>query len=201
MTIIIALKDKRNKRIIFGSDRGETVGQYTETCPCKIITKEIQIVDAYSNEIDTKDIYIGVAGAGFLINYLDHVFQLPDLDEKQDFIEYLYNNFLEDLREELLDKKMLGTHKEIFDSASNMIIVFDGEIYEIQSDFTIHKVDKDYSAIGSGWLIAIGSLYTNLHYHSYLDREDVVRQALTTCGVNTIYCDTNLDLKIIDVHE
>lgn len=201
MTIIIALKDKRNKRIIFGSDRGETVGQYTETCPCKIITKEIQIVDAYFNEIDTKDIYIGVAGAGFLINYLDHVFQLPDLDEKQDFIEYLYNNFLEDLREELLDKKMLGTHKEIFDSDSNMIIVFDGEIYEIQSNFTIHKIDKDYSAIGSGWLIAIGSLYTNLHYHSYLDREDVVRQALTTCGVNTIYCDTNLDLKIIDTHE
>lgn len=201
MTIIIALKDKRNKRIIFGSDRGETVGQYTETCPCKIITKEIQIVDAYFNEIDTKDIYIGVAGAGFLINYLDHVFQLPDLDEKQDFIEYLYNNFLEDLREELLDKKMLGTHKEIFDSDSNMIIVFDGEIYEIQSNFTIHKIDKDYSAIGSGWLIAIGSLYTNLHYHSYLDREDVVRQALTTCGVNTIYCDTNLDLKIIDSHE
>jgi len=96
---------------------------------------------------------------------------------------------------------MLGTHKEIFDSDSNMIIVFDGEIYEIQSNFTIHKIDKDYSAIGSGWLIAIGSLYTNLHYHPYLDREDVVRQALTTCGVNTIYCDTNLDLKIIDTHE
>ena len=199
MTIIIALKDKKRNRIIFGSDRAETYGQYTETCPCKIITKKIKIVDAYFNEIETKEVHIGTSGAGFLINFLDHAFTLPDLDEKQDFIEYLYNDFLTELREELIDKKVLGTKQEIFNSDSNMIIIFDGEIYEIQSNFSIH-VAGDYSVIGSGWLLAIGSLYTNLHYHKKLDREEMVRQALTTCGVNTIFCDTNIDLKIIDTY-
>lgn len=197
MTIIIALKDKKNNQIIFGSDRAETYGQYTETCPCKIITKEINIIDAYFNEIDTQKIHIGVAGQGFLINYLDHVFTFPDLDEKQDFVEYLYNNFLTELREELLEKKIMGTNSEIFDSTSNMIIIFNNEIYEIQSDFSIHLVENEYSVIGSGWLIAIGSLYTNLHYHKKLNRVEMVRQAITACGVNTIYCDTNIDLKII----
>lgn len=201
MTIIIALKDKQNNRIIFGSDRAETLGQYTETCPCKIITKEITIIDGYYNEIDKTQVYIGASGRGFLINYLEHVFALPDMDEQQDFIEYLYNNFLEDLRGELLDKKIVGTRNEVFNSESNFIIIYKDEIYEISSDFSIHKVEKDYTAIGSGWLLAIGSLYTNLHYHSRLDRVEMVRQALTTCGVNTIYCDTNLDLKIIDTYE
>ena len=199
MTIIIALKDNKNKRILFGSDRAQTCGQIKETCSNKIISKEIKIIDAYYNELDTREVHMGFAGAGFLMDYIDHVFTLPDLNEQQDFIEYLYNDFLDTLRTELMDKKILGTINDIFDSESQLLIIYNGEIYEIASDFSIHCVDRDYAAIGSGTRIAIGSLYTNLHYHSHIDRYDMIKQALTACGVNTIYCDTNLDIQTIQL--
>ena len=200
MTIIIALKDKQNKRIIFGSDRLESQGIICGVCKNKIITKKVNIVDAYYNDLDTKEIHIGLAGYGFIAEFLQYNFTPPDMDEKQTFMEYLYDDFLEELRKILLRKKLRGTDDEVFDSGSNIIIIFEDEIYEIFDNFSVSKITGEYAAVGAGYHIAIGSLYTNLHYHKELDRVDVVRQALTTCGVNTIYCDTNLDIKIIDYH-
>ena len=125
-------------------------------------------------------------------------FEIPDMNENQDFIEYLYNNLLECFRQQLLDKKLLGTSNDKFRSESNVIIVYDGEIYELDGNFGVNQV-KEFVAIGSGWKVAIGSLYTNLHFHSYLDAAEMVREAVIACGVNTVYCDTNVDLEIIKI--
>lgn len=197
MTIIIALKDKKNKRIIFGSDRLESQGIICGVCKNKIITKEVNIVDAYYNEITTKEIHIGLSGYGFIAELIEHKFTAPDMNEKQTFMEYLYDDFLEDLRKLLLSKKLSAVDKEVFDSGSNLLIVFEDEIYEVFDNFSVTKIDGEYAVSGIGWQIAIGSLYTNLHYHKKLDRVEAVRQALTACGVNTIYCDTNIDIKTI----
>lgn len=201
MTIIIALKDKKNKRIIFGSDRQYSTGIIKGVVKNKIVTKKVNIIDAYYNEIDTKEIHIGFSGTGFIAELVEYNFNVPDMNEKQEFMEYLYENFLEELRETLIDKKLSGTSNEVFDSGSNIIIVFQDEIYEIFSNFSVNKITGDYAVSGAGYEIAIGSLYTNLHYHKKLDYVEVVRQALTACGVNTLYCDTNLDIKTIDYHD
>ncbi|MBQ2653291.1 MAG: hypothetical protein IJF83_07035 [Methanobrevibacter sp.] len=198
MTVIIALKDKKNKRIIFGSDRQYSQGIIKGVCKNKIITKKVNIIDAYYNELDTREIHIGLAGPGFIAEIIEYNFTAPDMNEKQTFMEYLYDEFLEELRQILIDKKLSGTSNEVFKSGSNILIVFDDEIYEIFSNFSVSKIPDEYAVAGAGFEIAIGSLYTNLHYHPDLDRVEVVRQALTTCGVNTIYCDTNLDIKTID---
>lgn len=198
MTIIIALKDTKNKRIIFGSDRQYSQGIICGVVKNKIIEKKVNITDAYYNELDTKKIYLGLSGSGFISEILEYKFTPPDMNEKQTFMEYLYDDFLEELRTLLLDKQLTGTHKEVFNSGSNIIIVFEDEIYEVFSNFSVSKIQQEYTASGAGWEIAIGSLYTNLHYHKEMDRVEIVRQALTTCGVNTIYCDTNIDIKIID---
>ena len=200
MTILIALKDKKKNRIIFGSDRQESQGILCNVCKNKIISKPVKIIDAYFNEIDTKTIHIGLAGSGTIGEFLKYNFTPPDMNEKQDFMEYLYDEFLDELREILLTKKLTGTNNEVFNSNSNLLIIFEGEIYEVFSNFSVSKRTTGYGVVGAGYEIAVGSLYTNLHYHPELDRVEMVKQALTTCGVNTIYCDTNLDIKIIDTH-
>ena len=91
----------------------------------------------------------------------------------------------------------MGKDKEVFDSESGMIIVYKDNIYEIFSRFSI-SLNDEYAVTGSGWQLAIGSLYTNLHFNKYIPREEMVRQAIITCGVNTIYCDNNVNLKVID---
>lgn len=199
MTIGIALKDKENHRIILGSDKQSTLGDIkTVSSEPKQVTCEIKIVDGYYNHVDTKEIHFLFAGWSFLKGFMKHTFEIPDIQENQDFIEYLYNDLLECFRQQLLDKKLLGTNDEKFSSESDVLIIYDGEIYELDSNFGVNQ-RRDYGVIGSGWKVAIGSLYTNLHYHSYLDKEDMVKQALIACGVNTIYCDTNMDIKIIEL--
>ena len=197
MTIIIALKDEFNKQIILASDRQSTQGQIKTSGTDKIVTLEINITDGYNNTIRKEKIYLGIAGWGFLENYIRYTFKAPPLGEKQDFVNYLYNDFLNKLRKELLDKNLMGKDKEVFDSESGMIIVYKDNIYEIFSRFSI-SLNDEYAVTGSGWQLAIGSLYTNLHFNKYIPREEMVRQAIITCGVNTIYCDNNVNLKVID---
>lgn len=197
MTIIIALKDKRNNKIVFGSDRLETTGMIKGVCKNKIITKKIKIVDAYYNELDTKELHIGLAGYGFISELLEYNFTPPDMNEQQNFMEYLYEEFLDNLRETLLEKKLVSLDNDQFDSGSSILLIFDGEIYEVFSNFSVTHVTQDYAVCGAGWKIAIGSLYTNLHYHPNISAQEMVRQAITACGVNTIYCDANVDIKTI----
>lgn len=198
MTIGIALKDKQNNRIILGADKQVTLADdiKTVTSDKKYVKKEIHIIDGYYNHIDTHEIYFMFAGWGFLSGFMKHTFEIPDMNENQDFIEYLYNDLLECFRQQLLDKKLLGTKDDKFRSESNVLIIYDGEIYELDSNFGVNQV-KEYGVIGSGWKVAIGSLYTNLHYHPETDKVEMVKQALISCGVNTIYCDTNTDISII----
>lgn len=197
MTIGIALKDKKNNRIILGSDRQATLHDIKTTIPeTKYVMKEVKIVDGYCNHIDTHEIHFLFAGWGFLKGFMEHSFNIPDMQENQNFIEYLYNDLLEDFREQLLDKKLLGTKNDMFATNSNIIIIYDNEIYELDDNLGINKI-KDYAVIGSGWRIAIGSLYTNLHFHNHMDYRDMVKQAIITCGVNHIHCDTNVDITII----
>ena len=182
MTIGIALKDKEKNRIIIGSDKQSTAFDIQTTIPGKkYVTKEVKIVDGYYNHIDTKEIHFLFAGWGFLKSFMKYTFEIPDMQENQNFIEYLYNDLLECFRQELLNKKLLGTNDDKFDSEGNVLIIFDGEIYELDSNFGVNRL----------------SLYTNLHYHPHTDKKDMVKQAIITCGVNTIYCDTNADINII----
>ena len=200
LTIIIALKDQKNKRILLASDKQETMGQIKNSCNDKIIEKTIEVHDGYDNKIRTDKIYFGLSGWGFISNYLKYTYTMPPIKDEQNIIDYLYNDFLYGLREELTERKLLGMHHDVFDSESGMIIVYRDEIYEVFRRFSIGLVEQEYCVGGSGWELAIGSLYTNLHFpqHEYMDAEDIIRQAIITCGANTIYCDTNVNLKIIN---
>ena len=119
---------------------------------------------------------------------------IEELNKKRMLVEDIQDI----IEQQLMDKKLLGTQDDRFSSESNIIIIYDGEIYEISSNFGVNTL-KEYGVIGSGWKVAIGSLYTNLHYHPHLDKVEMVKQALIACGVNTIYCDTNTDIHVIEL--
>ncbi|MBQ6219921.1 MAG: hypothetical protein IJH63_00870 [Methanobrevibacter sp.] len=202
MTIGIALKDKKNHRIIIGTDRQATLGDEIQaTVKKKYVCRELEIIDGYENVIGTRKIYFILAGWGFLDGFLEYKFKIPPINENINFIDYLYTCLLSDLKTQLMDEKLLGLKEDKFNSESNVLIIYDGEIYELTNSFGIDHVHTDYAVIWSGWKVAIGSLYTNLHYHQHLNRVNMVQQAIISCGVNTIYCDTNSDIHIIYDYE
>ena len=190
------MKDTFNDRVILASDRQGTAGQIKRNNMDKIVEINLKVTNGYDNTIREDKMYIGLAGWGFLNNYLKYSFKAPPLNEKQEFIDYLYNDFLNQLRKELMEKDLLGKKDDVFASESGMVVVYGGEIYEVYSRFSVDECDE-YAVTGSGWELAIGSLYTNLHFHKKTDHAEMVRQAIIACGVNTIYCDNNVNLKII----
>lgn len=197
LTIAIALKDIKNNQIIIGTDKQATCGQVIYKTNDKLIEVPIDIIDGYGETIDTKTFHIALSGNLYLGSFLSHGFVVPPLDENQKFMDYLYQDFLPSLRQILQEDNLIAIDNNISDMESSFIIVFDDEIYNVNYRLGIDIIEQEYLVIGSGTQMAIGSLYTNLNYHNDISYKEIVKQAIETCGENTIYCDSNPVIKII----
>jgi len=197
MTIAIALKDTKNKRIIIGTDTQATYGQLTYTTQDKIIEIPINIVDGYNETINTEVLHIAMAGCLYLSSFLKYGFQPPSMNEQQNFIEYLYQDFLPELKVLLHEDNLVAVDNNVTDTESKFLFIFKDEVYGIQYNFGVTQLEADFLVEGSGWQVATGSLYTNLTYHEDMDYEEMVKQAIESCGNTTIYCDTTPNIKII----
>lgn len=197
MTIVIALKDKQNKRIILGTDKQATWGQLIFNTNDKIIELPIEITNGYGETIETETLYIGFCGLLYLSSFIKYGFEPPVMNEQQKFIEYLYNNFLPELKGLLHEDNLVEVNNNVTDIESGLILIFKDNVYSVSSRFGVDILEEDYLVDGTGRQVAIGSLCTNLTYNSNLDYKEMVEQAIKVCGTNTIYCDEQVNIKII----
>lgn len=196
MTIIVALKDKENKRIILGADKQASKGQMIYKFPSKLIELPLTIED--EDSMEKSKIYIGVCGHGFLLSFFQYGFEIPKMNKKENFISYLYKKFFPKLNEALIDNSLVVKEDGQLNTGSGMLFVYDNEVYVIGSSFCINILDSDFYVDGSGWQVATGSLWTNLKYHSKMDKVEMVKQSIMSAGENTIYCDTDVEIKTIE---
>lgn len=197
MTIAIALKDLKNNQIILGVDKQATCGQIIHKTKDKLIELPIDVIDGYGETVDTEILHIALSGNLYLGSFLSHGFIIPPLDEQQNFMDYLYQDFLPSLKQILQEDNLIAIDNNISDMESSFIMVFKDQIYNVNYRFGIDVLEQDYIVIGSGTQMAIGSLYTNLNYHTDISYKEIVKQAIETCGENTIYCDSNPVIKTI----
>ena len=116
MTIVIVLKDTKNKKIILGTDKQATWGQLIFNTNDKIIELPIEITDGYNETIHTETLYIGFCGRLYLTSFLKYGFEPPKMNEQQTFIEYLYNNFLPELKGLLHEDSLVEINNNVGDS-------------------------------------------------------------------------------------
>lgn len=197
MTIAIALKDLKNNQIILGVDKQATCGQIIHKTKDKLIELSIDVIDGYGETVDTEILHIALSGNLYLGSFLSHGFIIPPLDEQQNFMDYLYHDFLPSLKQILQEDNLIAIDNNVSDMESSFIMVFKDQIYNVNYRFGIDVLEQDYIVIGSGTQMAIGSLYTNLNYHTDISYKEIVKQAIETCGENTIYCDSNPVIKTI----
>jgi len=197
MTIIIALKDKKNKNIILGTDTQATGGQIIYTVENKTITLPLTITDGYNETIKETEIHILFTGYTYLRTFIEYGFTTPAMNEQQNFIEYLYQDFLPILKETLQEDNLVEINNNVTDIEGGFIIIYQDQIYNINSRLSVDQPNEDYSINGSGSEVALGSLYTNLKYHPDLDYKEIVKQAIETCGDNTLYCNNTVKIKTI----
>ena len=197
MTIIVALKDEENKRVILGADKQATCGQIIHKAKSKMISLPLKIEDKYGKVIKKTKIHIGLCGYAFMKTLLKYGITVPNMRDDEEFITYLYHKLFPQIREEITENKLVKVKDGMLLSETGMILVFDGEIYLIGSNLCVDVLDNEFFVDGSGWQVATGSLYTNLNYHKNMSKKKMVKQAIVAAGKNTIYCDTDVEIKEI----
>lgn len=198
MTIIIALKDTQNKRIILGADKQVTYGDTVQKVSTKIISIPVNITDGYGEIIDTKKMHIAISGYPHLASFLQYGFPVPDMDDNQDFIEYYYQTFIPAFHKAATGIDFLKYSSSRMDTGGDLLLIFKGQVYNIDFNMGVNLLDNEFYVAGSGYEIATGSLYTNLKFHSEMNRVDMVKQAIISVGETNLYCDSDVEVKVIN---
>ena len=143
-------------------------------------------------------IYVAFSGSGYLHQYLLNVFQAPVFDIETNFMNYLYNSFIKNLKEELLEQKLIMKDKEVLDSEAGLIIIHGEDIYNVWYDLSITLSPRGYAVNGAGLKIAVAVIENNLKFHPDMDYKKIVEEALYTTGKMNIYCNTDYDILVIN---
>ena len=91
---------------------------------------------------------------------LKYKFNPPVQKNNQDDHEYMVTDFIEELRKVFKDGgyTTINNNEE---SAGTFLVGYKGVLYEVDSDYQVGIPAFQYSAVGSGGPIALGSLFTS----------------------------------------
>lgn len=148
MTVIVGIVDKKNNSVILGGDSAGTDGRGKQT-------KSTQPKVFRSGKF-----VIGWSGSFRVGNILQHSFCPPKLKKGRDIFEYMVNDFTDEIRETLKKKGSLGRFSDGEDKGEAFLVGHKGRLFSIQIDFSVTESLDGFSTIGSGGLLALGSLNT-----------------------------------------
>ncbi len=102
-----------------------------------------------------------IAGSGDATpcDILQHIFvpPIPTLTERKNLYKFMITKFVPDMRECLEENSWKPDPKD--DSTFNMLIAYDGELFDIGSDFSVLLNNDGIYGVGNGSKYAIGALY------------------------------------------
>ena len=164
MTTIVGVV--KNGHVILGADSQVTSNSRPNMHPkLQKITKNNGYLIAGSGDSTPCDI-------------LQHIFipPVPAATDRKDLYKFMITKFVPAMREVLDENgyKLDGNDK---DAGFDMLFAFDGELFEIDSDFSVLLNGDGIYGIGSGSPFAIGALYAGA----------TVEQALEIAANNDIY--------------
>lgn len=144
MTAIVAIADGRN--VWMGADSAGT-------------TLNFAIETRRDPKIFAKgDFLVGYAHSFRVGQILEYLFDPPPLAVGEDAMEYMIRQFVPHMRQCLHEHGSCDERATEFGGAA--LIGWNGDIFSIENDFHVGRVDTGYQATGSGYDIAMGSLYS-----------------------------------------
>lgn len=164
MTCIVAVKSKG--KIYIGGDSAS--------------------VDGYSVNVrvDQKvfrngDFLIGFAGSFRMGQIMRFHFNPPKHPAGKSNYEYMCVDFIKKIQKTFEANGFDGRNKRSEkETCGQMLVAYRSELYEIGEDYQVGIVADPYNAIGIGYDLALGSLYTSHQIDPTLDAERKVQLAL-----------------------
>lgn len=166
MTVIVAYKDKNDYYMGCDTQVGSTDITFVKS---KIVRLQIQ------NQVTEEYIecLIGISGYAYMLNFIEHGFQVPKIHNNQSFINYLSNQFIKELNKQLQENNITEVDNSEIQTGGNMIVVYD-DIYILDYNNAPFTIDDTMHAIGSGASYALGSMYSLSIYNDNIDTETML---------------------------
>ena len=156
MTTIVAIC--KNGNVTMGADSQVTNGSRPNKHPfMEKITKNNGYLIAGSGDSQPCDI-------------LQNIFipPVPTIQERKNLYKFMIVKFIPAMRECLEDNGW-KPEREDKESGFDMLIAFDGEVFDIGDDFSVLLNDDGIYGVGSGSPFAIGALYAGATVEKALD--------------------------------
>ena len=160
MTCIVAVIDGRN--IIMGGDSAA-------------VDASLEVRTRQDEKVFVRDGYtIGFTSSFRMGQIIHHVADLPRAPTRGDPNAFMCSRFIPAVMQ-AFDTNGYGGAAEDGKRGGTFIVGFMGQLFEVHEDFQVCHIAEDYTAIGSGSSIALGSLYSTRGWKDPLKR---VREAL-----------------------
>lgn len=148
MTCIVALR--KNDTIYMGCDSAGVGGWYSR-----------------ANRLDPKiyrvdNMLIGFTDSFRMGQLLGYSLTLPKHHSDVAVEKYMATDFINAVRKCLKDGGFAEKDKEK-ESGGTFLVGYQKRIFEIYEDYQVGERDEPYSAVGCGFDLALGSLYTSAH--------------------------------------
>jgi ATP-dependent protease HslVU (ClpYQ) peptidase subunit len=104
---------------------------------------------------------IGAAGDVRALQVILHTWKPPVAvaKDKDNIFQFMISKVVPSLKQQLNDYGLLDTKSPDKDFELYVLIAYNGNIFEIDSDFAVSRSDSGYYGIGTGGDYALGALY------------------------------------------
>ena len=104
---------------------------------------------------------IGAAGDVRALQVILHTWKPPTAiaKDKENPFQFMVNKVVTSLKQQLTDSGILDAKSTDKEFELYVLIAFNGNIFEIDSDFAVSRSDSGYYGIGTGGDYALGALY------------------------------------------
>jgi|CXWL01.1.fsa_nt_gi hypothetical protein len=145
MTLIVGLVEKTEEKSIIhmGADSLGSNGFTKMVCDTPKMFR-------------VKDFLIGCTGTYRMCQLLRHTLRPPHHEDGVKPIDYLVKELIPAIQSLFENAKYSEVEKSV-QSGGNFLIGYRGQLYEVQSDFSVLEVACGYNAVGSGEYLAMGS--------------------------------------------
>ena len=145
MTCIVAIKDK--KKIYIGGDSAAVAGLSIN-------------VRTDSKVFKNGKFLIGFAGSFRLGQIMRFHFKPPKHEDGKSDYEYMCVDFIKKMQKTFEANGFDGENKKSEkETSGQMLVAYNGELYEVYEDYQVGMVADPYNSIGCGSDIALGALY------------------------------------------
>lgn len=141
MTCVVAIRN--DERIVIGADSAASGNNRVVGRRDKKVFKRRNLV-------------FGFAGSFRIGQLLKYQLKIPKKPGNIGDIEYIVNILISDIIKLLRSNRLVRNNE----MDCSLIIVFNNKIFKVDSDFQVEVTTDEYTAIGDGADVALGSLFT-----------------------------------------